>query len=165
MNNEEFVKRIKQIGKIKDIREAFIEYPIEEEEHKGKIESYLSVAEDGEKYSYASEYNVGDIVYVKEYLYKNGEKGRNHLFVIIGKDNLAVPIEYFGMLISSKTYKLKYKTNDFLKRNSVNNLNKDSIIKLDEIYLIKESAINFKIGKVDDEKIEEYKRRYLQINE
>lgn len=165
MNNEEFVKKIKQIGKIKDIREAFIEYPTEEEEHKGKIESYLSVAEDREKYSYTSEYNVGDIVYVKEYLYKNGEKGRNHLFVIIGKDNFAVPIEYFGMLISSKTYKLKYKTNDFLKRNSVNNLNKDSIIKLDEIYLIKESAINFKIGKVDDEKIEEYKRRYLQINE
>ena len=69
------------------------------------------------------------------------------------------------MLISSKTYKLKYKTTEFLKRNSVNNLNKDSIIKLDEIYLIKESAINFKIGKVDEEKIEEYKRRYLQINE
>lgn len=165
MNNEEFVKRIKKIGKIKDIREAFIEYPAEEEEHKGRIESYLEVAERGEEYSYTSRYNVGDIVYVNEYLYKNGEKGKNHLFVIIGKDNFAVPIEYFGMLISSKTYKLKYKTNEFLKRNSVNNLNKDSIIKLDEIYLIKESAINFKIGRVDEEKIEEYKRRYLQINE
>lgn len=164
MNNDEFVKRIKEIGKIRDIREAFIKYPVEEEEHKGKLESYIAVAEEGEKYYYKSGYSVGDIVYVKEYLYKNGEKGTNHLFVIIGKDNFAVPIEYFGMLISSKTYKIKYNTNEFLAQDSVNNLNKDSIVKLDEIYRIKE-AISFKIGKVDEDKIEEYKQKYLEINE
>ena len=67
MNNDEFVKRIKAIGKIKDIREAFEKYPVEEEEHKGKIESYIAVAEENEKYYYKSGYKVGDIVYVKEY--------------------------------------------------------------------------------------------------
>ena len=165
MNNDEFVKRIKEIGKIKDIREAFIKYPVEEEEHKGKIESYIAVAEEGEKYHYKSGYRVGDIVYVKEYFYKNGERGTNHLFVIIGKDNFAVPIEYFGMLISSKTYKIKYDTNEFLEKDSINKLHKDSIVKLDEVYRIKEEAISFKIGKVDDDKIEDYKKKYLEINE
>ena len=42
MNNDEFVKRIKKIGKIKDVREAFEKYPVEEEEHKGKIEAYIA---------------------------------------------------------------------------------------------------------------------------
>lgn len=51
MNNDEFVKRIKEIGKIKDVREAFEKYPVEEE-HQGKIESYIAVAEEGEKYYY-----------------------------------------------------------------------------------------------------------------
>lgn len=165
MNNDEFVKRIKEIGKIKDVREAFIKYPVEEEEHKGKIESYIAIAEEGEKYYYKSGYKVGDIVYVKEYFYKNGERGTNHLFVIIGKDNFAVPIEYFGMLISSKIYKIKYDTNELLEKDSINKLNKDSIVKLDEVYRIKEEAISFKIGKVDDDKIEDYKKRYLEINE
>ena len=41
MNNDEFVKKIKEIGKIKDVREAFEKYPVEEEEHKGKIDAYL----------------------------------------------------------------------------------------------------------------------------
>ena len=77
MNNDEFVKKIKEIGKIKEVREAFEKYPVKEEEHKGKIESYIGVAEEGEKYYYKSEYRVGDIVYVKEYFYKSGEKGTN----------------------------------------------------------------------------------------
>ena len=165
MNNDEFVKRIKEIGKIKDVRDAFIEYPVEEEEHKGKIESYIAVAEETEKYSYKSGYSVGDIVYVKEYFYKNGEKGTNHLFVIIGKENFAVPIEYFGMLISSKTYKIKYSTNEFLAKDNINKLNTDSIVKLDEVYRIKEETISFRIGKVDKDKIDEYKERYLEINQ
>ena len=87
------------------------------------------------------------------------------MFVIIGKDNFAVPIEYFGMLISSKTHKVKYDTNELLEKDSSNKLHKDSIVKLDEVYRIKEEAISFKIGKVDDDKIEDYKKRYLEINE
>ena len=87
------------------------------------------------------------------------------MFVIIGKDNFAVPIEYFGMLISSKIYKVKYDTNEFLEKDSINKLNKDSIVKIDEVYRIKEETISFRIGKVDEDKIEDYKRRYLEINE
>ena len=69
------------------------------------------------------------------------------------------------MLISSKTYKIKYDTNELLEKDSINKLNKDSIVKLDEVYRIKEEAISFKIGKVDEDKIEDYKKRYLEINE
>lgn len=165
MSNEEFLKKIKEIGKIKPVEDAFKEYPVEEEEHKGKIESYLSVAEESEKYSYETTYNIGDIVYVKTYKYENGEMGKNHLFVIINKDNLAVPIEYFGMLISSKVYKRKYETNDFLPKDSMNKLRVDSIVKMDVIYKIKTDAIILKIGRVDDDKIEIYKEKYIEINE
>jgi len=161
MDNDEFVKLIKKIGKIKPVEEAFKEFPVEEEEHKGKIDFYLAVAEENEEYSL---YNVGDIVYVKEYQYENGEKGENHLFVIIGKDNLAVPIEYFGMLISSKIYKTKYKENKFLPKDKLNNLHVDSIVKTDEVYHIQSNTIAFKIGRVDDEKVEEYKESYLSNN-
>ncbi len=35
----DFLKYAKEKGKIKDVREAFEEYPVEEEWHKGKIES------------------------------------------------------------------------------------------------------------------------------
>lgn len=42
------------------------------------------------------------------------EKGTNHIFVIIEKDNYAVPIEYFTMLISSHLDKLKFSTNKLL---------------------------------------------------
>ncbi len=48
MNNEEFVKEIKKRGNIRPVQEAFRDYPVEEEEHKGKIESY--VAEESEEY-------------------------------------------------------------------------------------------------------------------
>ena len=165
MSDEEFLKKIKEIGKIKPLEDAFKEYPVEEEEHKGKIDSYTAVAEENEEYFHKTTYNVGDIVYVKRYKYENGKEGKNHLFVIISKDNLAVPIEYFGMLISSKTYKRKYNTNNFLPKDKINHLRVDSIVKMDVVYNIQVEAIAFKIGKVDDDKIEIYKRRYLEINE
>ncbi len=43
MNNK-FLEIAKEHGKIKDISEAFKEYPVEEEWHKGKVENILSVA-------------------------------------------------------------------------------------------------------------------------
>ena len=111
-----------------------------------------------------SEYNVkyyiGDIVFVKEYTYIDGSSGKNHLFVIIDQDNTAVPIENFGMLISSHLKKLKFDSNKLLERDSTNNLRKDSIVKTDAIYKILNEQILFKIGKVDNEKIEEYKRSF-----
>ena len=129
---KELLKKLQKAGKIKDISEAFKEFPAENEWHKGKIESFLE--EEKEVYD---QYNVGDIVFVKEYLYKNGKKGTNHLFVIIEKDNYAVPIEYFTMLISSHLDKLKFSTNKLLLKDELNKLKRDSIVKTDVIYKVK----------------------------
>lgn len=95
------------------------------------------------------EYNIGDIIYAKEFTYKNGEKGKNHMFIIIGKNNFAVPIEYFTLIISSKMNKLKFKENILLKKDTKNNLSKDSIVKTDWIYNIAHNNTLFYIGKVE----------------
>ena len=151
----EFLKTAYKYGKVKDLEEAFEEFPVEEEWHEGKIENILN--EDSEIYSI---YEIGDIVFVKEYTYSDGKIGNNHLFVIIDQNNTAVPIENFGMLISSNLEKLKFKANILLEKNNVNNLHKDSIVKTDVVYKILNEQILFKIGKVDSEKIEEYKQSF-----
>lgn len=46
----DFLKFAKEKGKIKEVKEAFEEYPVEEEWHKGKIENILTIAEDEEDY-------------------------------------------------------------------------------------------------------------------
>ena len=163
MENDEFIKKIKEYGQIKSVQEAFKEYPVEEEEHKGKLEAYSAVAETTEDYNH--EYKIGDIVYVKNFTYEDGSPGKNHLFVIIGEENLAVSIEYFGMLISSKVHKRKYRENKFLPKDDINHLNVDSIIKTDAVYKIEKEEIVLKIGKVDYQRIEEYKESYLKILE
>ncbi len=156
-NLSEFMKIAYKKGKVKDIKEAFKEYPVENEFHKGKIENVLK--EENLEYSY---YKIGDIVFVKKYEYENGKEGNNHLFVIIDQNNFAIPIESFGMIISSQLKKLKYKTNKLLSKDEQNGLEKDSIVKTDVIYIIKESQILFKIGEVDQENIEEYKKSFLE---
>ena len=45
----EFLKIAKEKGKIKDVREAFQEYPVEEEWHQGKIEKVLELREDSRR--------------------------------------------------------------------------------------------------------------------
>ena len=127
----EFLKIAYKYGRVKDLEEAFEEFPVEEEWHKGKVENVLN--EDSEIYSI---YEIGDIVFVKEYTYSNGKIGNNHFFVIIDQNNTAVPIENFGMLISSNLEKLKFKANILLEKDNVNNLHKDSIVKTDVIYKI-----------------------------
>ena len=154
----DFMKFAYENNRVKDVEEAFKDYPVEEEFHKGKIENVLN--EDTVSYNY---YSIGDIVFVKEYKYENGKEGNNHLFVIIDQNNLAVPIENFGMLISSQVDKLRYESNKLLKKDEINGLNKDSIVKTDVIYKIDATQILFKIGKVDEEKIEEYKESFYKI--
>ena len=61
------------------------------------------------------------------------------------------------MLISSNLKKLKYKQNVLLKMDNENNLHKNSIVKTDIIYKILDTQIQFKIGKVTPEKVEQYK--------
>ena len=100
----DFIKFAYEHNKVKDVEEAFEKYPVNEEEHCGKIENILN--EEKETYGL---YSIGDIVFVKKYEYQDGKEGNNHLFVIIDQNNLAVPIENFGMLISSNLNKIKYK--------------------------------------------------------
>ena len=154
----DFLKTAYKYNKIKDLKDAFEEYPVEEEWHKGKIENVLK--EDSECYNIS--YNIGDIVFVREYNYSDGKKGTNHFFVIIDKDNTAVPIENFGMLISSNLEKLKFKANKLLEKDTLNNLKKNSIVKTDVVYKILNEQIIFKIGTVDSEKIEEYKNSFYE---
>lgn len=151
----DFLKTAYEYGKVKELEEAFKEYPVDEEWHKGKIENVLN--EDCESYN---PYEIGDIVFVKEYYYSDGKIGNNHFFVIIDQDNTAVPIENFGMLVSSNLNKLKFKSNKLLQKDEKNNLYKDSLVKTDIIYKISNEQIIFKIGIVNHEKIEEYKRSF-----
>jgi len=153
----DFLKTAYEYGRVKDLKDAFEEYPVDEEWHKGKLENVLN--ESSESYNL---YAIGDIVFVKEYTYLDGKIGNNHFFVIIDKDNTAVPIENFGMLISSNLDKLKFKTNKLLQKDEINNLHKDSIVKTDVIYKILNEQIIFKIGKVDNEKIEEFKKSFYE---
>ena len=165
MNNKnmnEFLQIAEQNGRIKDIREAFFDYPVEEEWHKGKIENLVFLKEESQEYTL---YNIGDIVFVNEYKYENGSVGNNHLFVIIEQNNIAVPIESFGMLISSNLKKLKYATNKLIKKDEQNGLNKDSLVKTDVIYKISNNQILFKIGEVGLDKVDEYKKAFYETLE
>ncbi len=152
----EFLKTAYKYGKVKDVKEAFDEYPVEEEWHKGNAENWIKEQEE----QYSVECKIGDIVFVKEYVYYDGKIGKNHLFVIIDQDNTAVPIENFGMLISSNLEKLKFSANKLVEKDNINNLHRDSIVKTDVVYKISNEQILFKIGKVDNEKIEEYKKSF-----
>ena len=49
-----------------------------------------------------------------------------------------------------------------LKKDSINNLDSDSIVKKDILYKIHNDQILFKIGEVSSDKIEEYKRYYIE---
>lgn len=60
----EFIKQAYELGRVKDVKEAFEEYPVEDEWHKGRIENLL--AEESEEYN---QYSVGDIVFVSKYYY------------------------------------------------------------------------------------------------
>lgn len=151
----DFLKTAYKYGKVKELKDAFEEYPVDEEWHKGKLENVLN--ENSESYNL---YEIGDIVFVKEYSYPDGKIGNNHFFVIIDQDNTAVPIENFGMLVSSNLNKLKFKSNKILEKDGINNLHKDSLVKTDVIYKILNEQIIFKIGIVSYEKIEEYKKSF-----
>ena len=98
-------------------------------------------------------YEMGDIVWVNK-LYSN-PKAQYHLFVIIDDDGKAIPIEYFGFIVSSNLEKSKekskYKYNELINKNNNNRLRTDSIVKCDQIFKIPNNNINCKIGTADTE--------------
>lgn len=149
--DKDFIEQVKENGLLKDVSEAFKEYPPEEECHKGDINFYIKERMTN------FDYNIGDIVYVTRFKYSNNSNGLNHLFVIIDKDKQMVPLEYFGLLISSNLSKLKYSQNIILLCDNKNNLNKNSIVKTDYVYRLEKESIAYKIGEVSIEKINYYK--------
>lgn len=155
---DEIIKKAQEEGRVKDIKAAFKKYPVSEEIHQGNWEYYFA-----EKILKYESYEIGDIVFVKEYEYQDGRKGKEHLFVMIDVNNKCVPLEYFGLLLSSNLKKLRYKENLLLKKDNKNNLVKDSIVKCDVIYIIKQDSIVGKIGTVDFELIEKYKQIYSDL--
>lgn len=96
---------------------------------------------------------MGDIVYVNEFDYRNNQSGQNHLFVVVGDDGRVLPLEYFGLIVSSHREKSKenslLKYNEPLDKNVRNALKKDSIVKCDQLYNFPKINIQFKIGSVD----------------
>ena len=157
----EFLKFVYEKNLAKDVSEAFKEYPPEEEWHKGILEN--AVAEES-LIEYATTYEEGDLVFVKEYEYADGKKGHDHLFVIIERNTKAVPIEYLSMILSSKVEKQKYKANKLLKKDTQNNLKKDSIVKTDKVYMLSFSQIVCKVGSVSKDIVEEYKANYSKYD-
>lgn len=173
----DFLKFVKKYGEIKDVEEAFKEFPPEEEWHKGRLKTYSDFCKTKEAEDYAlneeeveyytglskeeKKYKVGDIVYVESYKYKNGEIGQRHSFVII-EEGHAVSIDYFGFLISSKLEKTKFTHNIRLNKNNTNNLYKDSIVKCDDLIIISENEIKFKIGEVTKEELKRFKETYIK---
>ncbi len=98
-------------------------------------------------------YDMGDIIFVNKYSYEDNTKGENHLFVVINDDNKVVPLDYFGLIVSSQISKSKDKSifmyNEPLSANTTNGLKTDSIVKCDQLYDIPKNNILFKIGHVD----------------
>ena len=109
-------------------------------------------------------YEIGDIVYVLNYKYKNKRPGKNHCFVIINKE-IAIELTYFGYLLSSQINKASYPYNTILKKNTLNNLNYNSIVKCDDLIEIKEDQIQCKIGKVSQNQLEEFNALYNEYLE
>lgn len=116
----------------------------------------------GEKINSYTNYEIGDIVFVGNFNYEDNSKGNNHLFVIVDEDNHAVPINYFCMILSSNLKKITYRQNILLKKDYMNKLKKDSIVKTDYIYEFTNEDINMFIGKVPLEKVNEFKELYLK---
>ena len=46
----------------------------------------------------------------------------------------------------------------------INDSKVDSIVKIDRIYRIMNNQILFKIGKIDIDKVEEYKKKFYEID-
>ena len=157
MYNSDFIKKAYEMGKVKDLSEAFKDYPPEEEWHHGDAIGLIGES----KVEYLTKYSIGDIIYVKEFLFPNGSIETDHLFVIVEDDNICVPLDYFGFIISSRLNKLKYDSNVLLEKDSLNNLSKDSIVKTDCLYKISSDNILFKIGRVSECNVLKYKNMFL----
>lgn len=150
MNYKEKVSKLVIEAKEKGLIKTYSEFCKND-----KLDEYQLSEEETEYYmnkiktekSQNKKYNIGDIVFVSNYIYKNGKFGKKHIFVIIDEEK-AIEINYFGFFLSSKITKETYPYNERLSKNKINNLFKDSIVKCDDLIELHESEIRFKIGEV-----------------
>ncbi len=150
---DKYIKKMYEENRVVKFEDAVFE----EDDNVGYFgipEIYYAVEESTTKRNY----KVGDIVFVPKFQYEDKRLGKDHLFVIIKKNNYAIPLDYFCLLISSNLNKLKYSQNVLLKKDTDNNLDKDSIVKTDYLYVIDGDMISFRIGCVPKENIEFYKQ-------
>ncbi|MBR2744258.1 MAG: hypothetical protein IKE01_03055 [Clostridia bacterium] len=138
----EFAKKNKKVKNLYSLNDEF------------EIEEYSFLLENTTKYN---EFCIGDLVFVGRYKYKNGKKGNNHIFLIVDLIKTYNRIIYYGMILSSQIQKITYKSNKLIKKDYINKLQKDSIIKTDVIYKIFTKNILLKIGNIDKTKVEFYK--------
>ncbi len=73
-----------------------------------------------------------------------------------------MPIEYFGMIISSNIKKEKY--NIKVNKDKENNLYKNSIVKTDHIYKLNKTDILKKVGKIDSDMIKLFESKYEEYS-
>ena len=162
MANESYKKRVSNLIKFAKEKDKVTKYSefvnsqlaeemkLTEEE----VEYYISEKEEETK-----KYDIGDIVFVQNYMYKSGKCGQNHAFVIID-DGQAIDINYFGFLLSSNVTKSTYPYNEELNKDSRNHLKKNSIVKCDDLIEIVENEIKFKIGSVAESDLERFLNAY-----
>lgn len=166
MISEELKKEIKKLIEEAEKQGEITEYS---EFTKTKLAEETALSEEEVEY-YTSKhkdevaYDIGDIVFVRNYMYKSGQKGSNHFFVIIDEKK-AIDLNYFGFLLSSNISKASFQYNEIIQRNEENGLRKDSIVKCDDFIKIESKEIEFKIGRVRDEELEKFVERYKQYRE
>ena len=101
-------------------------------------------------------YEIGDIVMVDNYKYPDGRKGEYHFVVImfITDDEItAIPIEYLGFVVSSRSDKnndinANFPYNEPIEPDTINNLPKKSHVKCDELVSINPRNIIMKLGQI-----------------
>src|SRR5574344_2273395 len=102
-----------------------------------------------------TKYELGDIVWVREFEDNNVKSINYHSFVVIDDDGKAVPVDYFGFIVSSKINKSKecspFKYNEPINKNRGNKLKTDSIVKCDQVYNLPKKCIEYRIGHADSE--------------
>lgn len=167
MNSEKYKLKVKELIKISKEKgliktyEEFLETEEAKEYALAEKEVQYYISKNNQK---LKKYKIGDIVFVSEYKYKNGEQGKNHSFVIID-DEKAVDINYFGFLISSQTQKATYSFNELLNKNEINKLKQNSIVKCDDLITIIDKDIKFKIGEVTEDELERFINAYSKYLE
>ena len=154
--NDEFNTLVKELDKKGEIKtyEEFLKT-------QDAIEYCVSEETSNYYWQTSNKYSIGDIVFVTDFVFKSGQKGTNHLFVIIS-ENEAVEINFFGFILSSNLKKSTYPYNVYLKKTKENHLDKDSIVKCDDLIKIDKNKIKLIIGKVTSQDLAAFKEAYTK---